>query len=138
MSAKALEGIAGYYGKILAGMREDQIGDVRPEEERSQIDEWNRTEAEKRDSQITIRGYRVDLGEIEARLREYEGVREAVVVAREEVQEEKRLVAYYTVAETEDETAGGRVRGRSCALTCVKACRSTWCRLGTCDWSGCL
>jgi len=33
------------------------------------------------------------------------------VVAREEVQEEKRLVAYYTVAETEDETAGGRVRG---------------------------
>jgi len=31
--------------------------------------------------------------------------------AREEVQEEKRLVAYYTVAETEDETAGGRVRG---------------------------
>jgi aryl carrier-like protein len=111
MSAKALERIASYYGKILEGMREDQIGDVRPEEERSQIDEWNRTEAEKRDSQIKIRGYRVDLGEIEARLREYEGVREAVVVAREEVQEEKRLVAYYTVAETEDETAGGRVRG---------------------------
>jgi len=28
MSAKALERIASYYGKILAGMREDQIGDV--------------------------------------------------------------------------------------------------------------
>jgi len=46
MSAKALERIASYYGKILAGMREDQIGDVRPVEERNQIDEWNRTEAE--------------------------------------------------------------------------------------------
>ena len=51
------------------------------------------------DEQIKIRGYRVELGEIEARLREYEGVREAVVIAREEEAGDKRLIAYYTSAD---------------------------------------
>ena len=36
------------------------------------------------DYQVKIRGYRIELGEIEARLCEHEGVREAVVVARED------------------------------------------------------
>jgi len=40
------------------------------------------------------------LGEIEARLAEYAGVREAVVVAREDEPGEKRLVAYYTCVDT--------------------------------------
>ena len=48
------------------------------------------------DFQVKVRGYRVELGEIEARLREVSGVREAVVVACEEESGEKRLVAYYT------------------------------------------
>ena len=46
------------------------------------------------DGQIKVRGFRVELGEIEAALRGVTGVRQAVVRAREEVPGETRLVAY--------------------------------------------
>ncbi|MEO7020993.1 MAG: amino acid adenylation domain-containing protein, partial [Ktedonobacteraceae bacterium] len=45
------------------------------------------------DQQVKIRGYRVELGEVEARLVEHEGVKSAVVVAREGAGG-KQLVAY--------------------------------------------
>jgi amino acid adenylation domain-containing protein len=48
------------------------------------------------DFQVKIRGYRIELGEIEARLRQCDGVRDAVVVAHEHDDGNKRLVAYLT------------------------------------------
>ena len=46
-----------------------------------------------------IRGHRIELGEIESRLREHDGLREVVVVLREDGGGEKQLVVYYTARE---------------------------------------
>lgn len=48
----------------------------------------------RRDGQIKVRGFRVELGEIEAALRSRAGVRDALVVARKDTSGQRALVAY--------------------------------------------
>jgi amino acid adenylation domain-containing protein len=48
----------------------------------------------RKDFQVKIRGYRVETGEVEAALLGHASVKDAVVVAQDDVHQEKRLVAY--------------------------------------------
>jgi acyl-coenzyme A synthetase/AMP-(fatty) acid ligase/acyl carrier protein len=48
----------------------------------------------RRDDQVKIRGFRVEIGEVEAALRRHPGVRDCVVIAREDAAQARRLVAY--------------------------------------------
>ncbi len=63
----------------------------------------------RRDRQIKIRGFRVEAGEIEARLLEHPRVHEALVIAVEREPGERQLVAYVTAAA--DAHAGGASEG---------------------------
>ncbi|MFC2145778.1 amino acid adenylation domain-containing protein [Acidobacteriota bacterium] len=49
----------------------------------------------RKDHQVKIRGFRIELREIESRLSNYPGLREVVVLVREEVRDDKYICAYF-------------------------------------------
>jgi len=54
------------------------------------------------DNQVKIRGFRIELGEIESVLAKYKGIRENVVIIREDQPKVKKLVAYVTMNANEE------------------------------------
>lgn len=65
--------------------------------------------AGRRDEQIKLRGFRVELGEIETALSGYPGIREQVVIVREDQLGDRRLTAYI-VTELEQQLSAGELR----------------------------
>ena len=51
----------------------------------------------RRDHQVKLRGFRIELGEVESALAKYSGIRDCVLLIREDQPGNRRLVAYVTV-----------------------------------------
>ena len=66
----------------------------------------------RRDQQIKIRGFRVELGEILHVLRQHDGVRDGAVVVREDAPGERRIVAYLLPGSTDLSEASLREHAR--------------------------
>ena len=62
------------------------------------------------DNQVKLRGFRIELGEIESVLSEYAGVRQNVVVPREDSPGDKRLVAYVAVRQGQSPSTDASLR----------------------------
>jgi amino acid adenylation domain-containing protein len=77
-----------------SGERIYRTGDMARYRENGEIEYLGRV-----DHQVKVRGFRVELGEIEAVLRQYPQINDVVVMAREEVLGDRRIVAYLVSSE---------------------------------------
>ncbi|MEE8593057.1 MAG: phosphopantetheine-binding protein, partial [Candidatus Bipolaricaulota bacterium] len=64
----------------------------------------------RRDTQIKVRGYRIEIGEIESVLLEHPAVKNVILHAREDYTNDLRLVAYYTIRQDEPEPTASEFR----------------------------
>ena len=71
------------------GARMYRSGDLARFSERGEMEYLGRM-----DHQVKIRGFRVELGEIESALNQHRAIRECVVIARDQGESDKQLVAY--------------------------------------------
>ena len=78
----------------VAGERLYKTGDLVRMNTKGQLEFLGRL-----DQQVKLRGYRIELTEIEHILRKHPAIREAVVILREDTPANKRLVAYVTASE---------------------------------------
>jgi amino acid adenylation domain-containing protein len=72
-----------------SGARLYKTGDLARYRQDGNIEYLGRT-----DNQVKVRGFRIELGEIEAALTQHPDVRETVVITREDIPGDKRLVSY--------------------------------------------
>ncbi|MCP5051676.1 MAG: AMP-binding protein, partial [bacterium] len=61
------------------------------------------------DHQVKLRGFRIELGEIETQLEQHRGIKEAVVLAREDKDGENYLCAYYIPSQGDVAHAAGDI-----------------------------
>ena len=81
------------------------------------------------DYQVKVRGFRVELGEIETALTQHFAVDQAVVLALPDAGGGKRLVAYFVSTRTS--------AAKICDGTCRRGCPTYMRRPPMCDWSRC-
>ncbi|WP_009631336.1 non-ribosomal peptide synthetase [Synechocystis sp. PCC 7509] len=79
---------------LKPGMRLYKTGDIARYHADGSIEYLGRS-----DNQVKLRGFRIELGEIEVALRQLSTVRETVVLLREDIPGEQRLVAYVVADE---------------------------------------